>query len=79
MIRLHLATVEALATAIDAKDQTSHCHVQRVQFTRHAWQADSLSDADIKALRAGRCCIMSANSPSRSYPQKPAKLTPAEF
>jgi hypothetical protein len=30
--RLHLATVEALATAIDAKDQTSHCHVRRVQI-----------------------------------------------
>src|SRR5450432_3023740 len=29
--RLHLATAEALATAIDAKDQTTHCHVRRVQ------------------------------------------------
>jgi membrane protein implicated in regulation of membrane protease activity len=29
---LHLATAEALATAIDAKDQTSHCHVRRVQI-----------------------------------------------
>src|SRR5215813_7880456 len=27
--RLHLATAEALATAIDAKDQTTHCHVRR--------------------------------------------------
>src|ERR1041385_6768760 len=30
--KLHLATAEALATAIDAKDQTSHCHVRRVQI-----------------------------------------------
>ena len=30
--QLHLATAEALATAIDAKDQTSHCHVRRVQI-----------------------------------------------
>ena len=29
--RVHLATAEALATAIDAKDQTTHCHVRRVQ------------------------------------------------
>jgi len=29
--RLHFATAEALATAIDAKDQTTHCHVRRVQ------------------------------------------------
>ena len=28
---LHLATAEALATAIDAQDQTSHFHVRRVQ------------------------------------------------
>src|SRR5215217_1256141 len=30
--QLHLATAEALATAIDAKDQTTHCHVRRVQI-----------------------------------------------
>src|SRR5215207_4109039 len=30
--KLHLATAEALATAIDAKDQTTHCHVRRVQI-----------------------------------------------
>ena len=29
---LHFATAEALATAIDAKDQTTHCHVRRVQI-----------------------------------------------
>ena len=32
MSRLHLSTVEALATAIDAKDQTTHYHVRRVQI-----------------------------------------------
>src|SRR4030095_1682784 len=30
--RLHFATAEALATAIDAKDQTTHCHVRRAQI-----------------------------------------------
>jgi len=29
---LHLATIEALARAIDAKDQTTHMHLRRVQF-----------------------------------------------
>ena len=30
--KLHLATAEALATAIDAKDQITHCHVRRLQI-----------------------------------------------
>src|SRR5882724_4693302 len=30
--RIHFATAEALATAIDAKDQTTHCHVRRRQI-----------------------------------------------
>lgn len=30
--RLHLATVESLAAAIDARDQMSHGHIRRVQF-----------------------------------------------
>src|SRR5204863_610307 len=29
---LHLATIEALALAIDAKDQTAHNHIRRVQI-----------------------------------------------
>src|ERR1044072_8605480 len=29
---LHLATIEALALAIDAKDQTAHNHIRRVQL-----------------------------------------------
>jgi len=31
MGELHLATIEALALAIDAKDQTTHNHVARVE------------------------------------------------
>ena len=31
MADLHLATIEALALAIDAKDQTAHAHIRRVQ------------------------------------------------
>jgi diguanylate cyclase (GGDEF)-like protein/putative nucleotidyltransferase with HDIG domain len=32
MADLHLATIEALALAIDAKDQTAQTHIRRVQF-----------------------------------------------
>ena len=32
MADLHLATIEALALAIDAKDQTSQSHIRRVQL-----------------------------------------------
>ena len=32
MSALHLATIEALALAIDAKDQAAHNHIRRVQI-----------------------------------------------
>src|SRR5258705_2156319 len=52
--RLHLATAEALATAIDAKDQTSHCHVRRVQiYAAGMGEVFGLSELEIAALKAG--------------------------
>src|ERR1044072_7208844 len=52
--RLHLATAEALATAIDAKDQTTHCHVRRVQiYAAGMGRLLNLSDKEIEALKAG--------------------------
>src|SRR4029077_14056222 len=52
--RLHLAPVEALATAIDAKDQTTHFHVRRVQiYAEGLGRLLNLSDAEIAALNAG--------------------------
>src|SRR5262245_27558745 len=52
--RLHLATAEALATAIDAKDQTTHCHVRRVQiYAAGMGRVFGLSDVEIAALKAG--------------------------
>ncbi|MBV9209806.1 MAG: hypothetical protein JOZ52_04215, partial [Acidobacteria bacterium] len=48
MSRIHLATVEALATAIDAKDQTTHCHVRRVQlYAAGMGKIFGLSDSEI--------------------------------
>lgn len=54
MSRLHLATVEALATAIDARDQTTHFHVRRVQiYAAGMGRVFCLSDEEIEALKAG--------------------------
>ena len=51
---LHLATVEALALAIDAADQGSRLHLRRLQ--RHASllaRACSLSDDEVQAVATG--------------------------
>ncbi|HYO90535.1 MAG TPA: HD domain-containing phosphohydrolase, partial [Pyrinomonadaceae bacterium] len=54
MGRLHLATVEALATAIDARDQTTHYHVRRAQiYAAGMGQVFCLSEQEIEALKAG--------------------------
>src|SRR5262245_64978325 len=48
---LHLATVEALARAIDAKDQTAEEHIQRVQRNAVGLaRAIGLPSNDIKGL-----------------------------
>jgi len=81
MARLHLATVEALATAIDAKDQTTHCHVRRVQlYAARMGEILNLSHSEIEALRAG---AMLHDIGKLAVPDhilnKPGKLTTAEF
>jgi len=49
--RIHFATAEALATAIDAKDQTTHCHVRRVQiYAAGLGEVLGLSAQEIAAL-----------------------------
>lgn len=79
--RLHLATAEALATAIDAKDQTSHCHVRRVQiYAAGMGEVFGLSQAEIAALKAGALLhdIGKLAVPPHIL-NKPGRLTPAEF
>ncbi|HEX8096592.1 MAG TPA: HD domain-containing phosphohydrolase, partial [Pyrinomonadaceae bacterium] len=81
MSRLHLATVEALATAIDAKDQTTHCHVRRVQhYAARMGRAFGLSEAEIEALRAGALLhdVGKLAVPDHIL-NKPGRLTTAEF
>src|SRR5262249_25390178 len=52
--QIHIETIEALATAIDAKDQTTHEHVRRVQiYAAGLGRIFGISDSEIEALRAG--------------------------
>ena len=79
--RIHLATVEALAAAIDAKDQTTHLHVRRVQvYSAGLGKVLGLSDNEIEALRAGALLhdIGKLAVPDHIL-NKPTKLSPAEF
>src|SRR5438874_2223095 len=79
--RLHMATVEALATAIDAKDQTTHCHVRRVQiYADGLGKLLRLSAAELAAMKAGALLhdIGKLAVPDQIL-NKPGMLTPAEF
>ena len=78
---LHFATAEALATAIDAKDQTTHCHVRRVQIYAAGMGAVfELAPSEIAALKAGALLhdIGKLAVPPHIL-NKPGPLTPAEF
>src|ERR1043165_659450 len=48
---LHLATIEALALAIDAKDQTAHNHIRRVQvYAVGLARAIGMSEHEIRGI-----------------------------
>src|ERR1051325_820804 len=79
--RLHLATVEALATAIDAKDQTSHCHVRRVEiYAAGLGRLLGLPQRELRALRAGALLhdVGKLAVPDHIL-NKPGHLSAAEF
>ena len=79
--QLHLATAEALATAIDAKDQTTHCHVRRVQiYAAGMGEVFNLPADEIAALKAGALLhdVGKLAVPPHIL-NKPGPLTPAEF
>jgi len=79
--RIHFATAEALATAIDAKDQTTHCHVRRVQiYAAGMGEVLGLASDEIAALKAGALLhdIGKLAVPAHII-NKPGRLTPAEF
>jgi diguanylate cyclase (GGDEF)-like protein/putative nucleotidyltransferase with HDIG domain len=79
--RVHLATVEALATAIDARDQVGVGHVRRTQiYAVGIGRILELSPAEIDALRMGALLhdIGKLAVPDHIL-NKPGRLTPAEF
>jgi diguanylate cyclase (GGDEF)-like protein/putative nucleotidyltransferase with HDIG domain len=81
MGELHLATIEALALAIDAKDQTTHNHVGRVEFYASALaRALEMSDVDLQAVKTAALLhdIGKLGVPEHIL-AKPGPLTPDEF
>jgi len=81
MAALHLRTIEALALAIEAKDHTTHDHLQRVQvYSLELGKKMQLSDAELQALRAASILhdIGKLAVPEHII-SKPGKLTPEEF
>ena len=75
------AILEMLAMAIDAKDQTTHDHIQRVKlFARRMGEMVGLSELEIEAVKAGALLhdIGKIGVPSYIL-NKPGKLTEHEF
>jgi diguanylate cyclase (GGDEF)-like protein/putative nucleotidyltransferase with HDIG domain len=81
MADLHLRTIEALAIAIDAKDEVTHDHVHRVQiYATGLGRLFGLSEAEIEALKAGALLHDIGKLAVPDYIlNKPGKLTQAEF
>ncbi len=79
--RMHLATVEALATAIDARDQIGAGHVRRTQiYAVSLGELFKLCDDELNALRTGALLhdIGKLAIPDHIL-SKTATLTPAEL
>ena len=78
---LHLRTIEALALAIDAKDHTTHVHLQRVRvYAVEIGKELGLSPSDLEALKAAALLhdIGKLAVPEHII-NKPGKLTAEEF
>jgi diguanylate cyclase (GGDEF)-like protein/putative nucleotidyltransferase with HDIG domain len=78
---LHMNTIESLAIAIDAKDQTTHGHVRRTQiYAMELGRILGVSDEELHALRAGALLHDVGKLAVPEYIlNKPGKLTAAEF
>jgi putative nucleotidyltransferase with HDIG domain len=79
---LYLSTIEALAMAVDAKDQITHGHIRRVQV--YAVElARRLGVKDPDQLNAVETAALLHDMGKLAIPEhilnKPGKLTPAEF
>jgi diguanylate cyclase (GGDEF)-like protein/putative nucleotidyltransferase with HDIG domain len=81
MASLHLRTIEALALAIEAKDHTTHEHLQRVRiYAIEVAKELKLSGPDMEALHAAAILhdIGKLAVPEHII-SKPGRLTPEEF
>src|SRR3984885_12530054 len=81
MAALHLRTIEALALAIEAKDHTTHDHLQRVQV--YAIEVAKELGVDHDQLEALRAAALLHDIGKLAVPEhiisKPGKLTREEF
>ncbi len=78
---LHLRTIEALALAIEAKDQTTHDHLQRVRvYAIEVAKELGIKGAELEALHAAALLhdIGKLAVPEHII-SKPGRLTPEEF
>jgi diguanylate cyclase (GGDEF)-like protein/putative nucleotidyltransferase with HDIG domain len=78
---LHLATIEALARAIDAKDQTAHSHIRRVQlYAARMAERAGLGPADVQGVKTAALLhdIGKLAVPEHIL-SKPGPLTQEEF
>ncbi len=78
---LHLRTIEALAMAIEAKDQTTHDHLQRVRiYAIEVAKELGMTGTDLEALHAA---ALLHDIGKLAVPEhiiaKPGRLTPEEF
>jgi diguanylate cyclase (GGDEF)-like protein/putative nucleotidyltransferase with HDIG domain len=81
MAALHMRTIEALALAIEAKDQTTHDHLERVRvYAVEMAKRLNLPPDEIEALRAAALLhdIGKLAVPEHII-SKPGRLTPEEF
>ena len=81
MASLHLRTIEALALAIEAKDHTTHDHLQRVQV--YAIEVGKELGLDEEQLEALRAAALLHDIGKLAVPEhiisKPGRLTREEF
>jgi diguanylate cyclase (GGDEF)-like protein/putative nucleotidyltransferase with HDIG domain len=81
MANLHLRTIEALALAIEAKDHTTHDHLQRVRvYAIEVAKELKISPPEMEALHAAALLhdIGKLAIPEHII-SKPGRLTPEEF
>ena len=81
MADLHMNTIESLAIAIDAKDQTTHGHVRRTQiYATEMGKLLKVNASELQALVAGALLHDIGKLAVPEYIlNKPGKLTESEF